>query len=257
MRINTKFTSLLCLQQVLICYINSFMFKSVCSLYGSKHVIMTISNVAEIINNIFRALSTTYFKYKSDKFIFIINNFSGVILLINTFIFTYSMYDNYNLKFCSIAWIMNRIATGINAACRDSMLYRFNKLYNIEINVPIVKTIKSVGNVLNILVLFLIVKPIYSFSVIAVHYFLCVITGFLNCILCIIIYNASKDLINKIIIQEDTTDNSNKISIVKNLIFLTFATFCINMAQIDDSIVFFKIKNSNDAFFINNLLDKY
>lgn len=249
MHINTKFTSLLCLQQILMCYINSFMFKSVCSLYGSKHIIMTISNIAEIINNILRAISTTYFKYKSDKFIFIINNLSGFLLLINTFIFAYSLYDNYNLKLCAISWIINRIATGINAACRDSMLYRFNKLYNIDVNVPIVKTIKSVGNILNLAILFLIIKPIYNWSVISIHYFLCVIGGLINCLLCIMLYTASKNIIGKIIIQEDIIDKSNKITLIKNLLFLTLVTFCINMAQIDDAIVFFKIQNPNYAFF--------
>lgn len=248
MRINTKFTSLLCLQQVFMCYINSFMFKSVCSLYGSKHFIMTVSNIAEIINNILRAFSTTYFKYKSDKFIFIINNSSGILLLLNTFIFAYSFYDNYNLKLCSISWIMNRIATGINAACRDSMLYRLNKLYNMEINVPIVKTIKSVGNILNLITIFLIVKPIYNWSIIAIHYALCVIVGLINCFLCIALYNSSKYIINKVVIQKDTIDKSDRKNLVKNLLFLTIATFCINMAQIDDAIVFFKINNSNDAF---------
>lgn len=227
MRINTKFTSLLCLQQVFMCYINSFMFKSVCSLYGSKHFIMTVSNIAEIINNIFRAFSTTYFKYKSDKFIFIINNSSGVLLLINTFIFAYSFYDNYNLKLCSIAWIMNRIATGINAACRDSMLYRLNKLYNMEINVPIVKTIKSVGNILNLIMIFLIVKPIYNWSVIAIHYSLCVIVGLINCFICIALYNSSKYIIDKAVVHKETIDQSDRKNLIRNLLFLTIATFVL------------------------------
>lgn len=247
MQINTKFTTLLCLQQIFMCYVNSFMFKSVCSLYGSKHIIMTVSNVAEIINNFLRAFATTYFKYKSDKFIFAINNYSGFLLLINTFIFAYSLYDNYNLKLCAISWIMNRIATGINAACRDSMLYRLNKLYNIEVNVPIVKTIKSIGNILNLIVLFLIVKPIYNWSVIAIHYFICVIIGFINYFLCIMLYYSSRFL-SSVVIKEEGIDKSSNKEIAKNLLFLTIATFCINMAQIDDAIVFFKIKDSNLAF---------
>ena len=143
---------------------------------------------------------------------------------------------------------MNRIATGINAACRDSMLYRLNKLYNMEINVPIVKTIKSVGNILNLIMIFLIVKPIYNWSVIAIHYSLCVIVGLINCFICIALYNSSKYIIDKAVVHKETIDQSDRKNLIRNLLFLTIATFCINMAQIDDSIVFFKIKNSNDAF---------
>jgi hypothetical protein len=230
------------------------MFKNI-TLFGNLNEIMFVSNISEIINNLCRAAIIYLFKFVHNNTIYIINIFASAGFVVTLLMFIYAIYRDYNFNICAIAWILNRILNSITASCRDSALYRMNLLYRININIPMIKTIKSLGNIIHLLKIFFLSFSYYSLSIVYFHFLLCTICGFINIAVCIFLYFLNIKLLENAQIKNiETTKDIDKVEsmyhIVITCIQLILITIVINIAQVDDSIVYYKVLDSNMAFIL-------
>ena len=230
-----RIIKLVILNQILICYISSFIHKSFTQIITNYNFLYTFDSAAELIHTLSR-VSLLFILHKislsSFKLIYIC---AAIGIIFSTCIFVICQYIKQNNIFY-IGWIINRICVGIISATRDYIMYR--EIYKSNINIPLIKVLKSFGNALTL------ISILFLFNKYVVNSTLIIFSSIINLIISIItiqelekIEKEDKDKIKNFVKTENQTIKTTKIN-YKTVFIIMLIMSLISMNLLSDQIVY-------------------